>query len=473
MDHPGQFILRDVRCFEGEQRGRLRPITLLVGENSTGKTTFLGCYRVLHQVFSERGLDPVPDFNEEPFAMGSFRDIVRLRLGRKGRIDEFKIGLDIDAPDSGMPPYELTATFRENGSQPEVASLRFQFKVESEPELFLELQRSRDGTTVRIPGQELVSTYTGFEDVPLLLRLLQISAEDHDREFHRLENLKPLGEFLAHVFARGEEMRNGLDISKRGAANKSRRRGYQFSRIMETPSPSELIPVAPLRSKPKRTYDPVRETASPEGEHTPMLMMRLDRTDKHHWDSLHDDLVAFGRDSGLFSDIKVKRHGKQMNDPFQLQVKVRSGPHVNIMDVGYGISQSLPILVDIMADEPARGRRRRSADGRTFLLQQPEVHLHPRGQAQLANLFIEAYRKRGNRFLIETHSDHIVDRVRISVRQGLLEPEDVSILYFEPNGRAAKIHSMSLDGDGNLQDAPPGYRDFFLRETDRLLGFAD
>ena len=204
-----------------------------------------------------------------------------------------------------------------------------------------------------------------------------------------------------------------------------------------------------------------------------MLMMRLDRTNKRHWDSLHDELVAFGRDSGLFSDIKVRGHGKQMSDPFQLQVKVRSGPHANIVDAGYGISQSLPILVDIMADEPVRGRRRRSADGRTFLLQQPEVPLHPRGQAQLANLFIEAYRKRGSRFLIETHSDYIVDRVRISVRRGLLKPEDVSILYFEPNGRAAKIHSMSLDEDGNLQNAPAGYRDFFLRETDRLLGFAD
>ena len=98
----------------------------------------------------------------------------------------------------------------------------------------------------------------------------------------------------------------------------------------------------------------------------PMLMMRLDRTDKPHWTSLHDDLVQFGRASGLFSNIKVKRHGRQMSDPFQLQVKVRTGPHANIMDVGYGISQSLPILVDLMHEEQS-----------VFLLQQPEVHLHP------------------------------------------------------------------------------------------------
>ncbi len=206
-----------------------------------------------------------------------------------------------------------------------------------------------------------------------------------------------------------------------------------------------------------------------------MLMMRLNRTDVSHWDSLHDELVTFGREAGLFSDIRVKRHGKQMSDPFQLQVKVRTGPHANIVDVGYGVSQSLPILVDVMtAGESDRGGSRgRGAKGRSFLLQQPEVHLHPRGQAELANLFIEAFKKRGHRFLIETHSDYVVDRVRISVRKGLLKPDDVSILYFEPTGNAVTIHNLTLDEHGNLRDAPAGYRDFFVRETDRLLGFAD
>ena len=60
MDTPRELILQDVRCFKGTQRGRLRPVTLLVGENSTGKTTFLGCYRVLHQVLSRREVDARP-----------------------------------------------------------------------------------------------------------------------------------------------------------------------------------------------------------------------------------------------------------------------------------------------------------------------------------------------------------------------------------------------------------------------------
>ena len=460
MDIPQHLILRDVRCFQGEQRARLRPITLLVGENSTGKTSFLGCYNVLHHVFSGPDIEGRLDFNEQPFAMGSFRDIVRARRGPSGRIEEFMIGLIVArAPRRGAPLHSLLATFREEGSQPVLSALRFDFDVDS----FLELQRSSDGTVVQSPDHQ-AETSIPFGASPLVLdMLLTMALEERPAPPEAFENLRPVANHLRSVFAR-----KGTVDSRRRRAN-----GDVFRFWPPTLPPP--IPIAPLRSKPKRTYDPVRETTSPEGEHIPMLMMRLNRTELSHWDSLHDDLVAFGREAGLFSDIKVKRHGKQMSDPFQLQVKVRTGPHASIVDVGYGVSQSLPILVDVMtAGEADRGGSRgRGTKGRSFLLQQPEVHLHPRGQAELANLFIEAFKKRGHRFLIETHSDYVVDRVRISVRKGLLKPDDVSILYFEPTGNAVTIHNLTLDKHGNLRDAPAGYRDFFVKETDRLLGFVD
>ena len=457
VDDARELILQDVRCFQDEQRGRLRPITLLVGENSTGKTTFLGCYRVLHRMFSGPGIGEFLDFNEEPFAMGSFRDIVRSRRGPSGRIDEFRIGLRVDRaprgdmPRSAMSPYELSVTFREQGSEPVASSLRFQFDSDA----FLELKSGEDGTIVQVPDrtEEMIG-------VPLVHAMFMLDALIDNPNWMRdpigLPNLKPIADYLHGLFPR------------RGATKRSRRPAIPPRVGIGLPHLPELIPVAPLRSKPKRTYDPIRETASPEGEHVPMLMMRLDRTDTPHWKSLHDNLVGFGRGAGLFSDIKVKRHGKQMNDPFQLQVKVRSGSHANLMDVGYGVSQSLPILVDVL--ERSNRRRRHEC---AFLLQQPEVHLHPRGQAELASLFVQAFRQSGNRFLIETHSDYIVDRVRISVRKGLLKPDDVSILYFQPKGSAVVIHDMTLDEHGNLLDAPRGYRDFFVKETDKLLGFAD
>ena len=455
MDETRELILEDVRCFQGTQRGHLRPITLLVGENSTGKTTFLGCYRILHRVLSKQdvNINERLDFNEEPFSMGSFHDIVRLRRGPSGRIDEFKLGFTI-APHNGVPPYEISIAVAEKDSQPVVSTLRYQFNSES----FLALRRVDSGETILSTPHHEEKLNLSFEEVMFVLdRLTSGEPKQHLHYLRLFPNMRPIVEYLETLFPN----------RKTSKAGRTRQQGYGF-RFLGT---TDVIPIAPLRSKPKRTYDPVRETASPEGEHIPMLMMRLDRTDKNHWNSLRDSLLQFGHGSGLFEDIKVKRHGKLMSDPFQLQVKVRSGPHANIMDVGYGVSQSLPILVDVLAAES--GLRRRGGNERTFLLQQPEVHLHPRGQAALASLLVESFKKRGNRFLIETHSDYIVDRVRISVRKQILKPEDVSILYFEPKRNAVAIHNMTLDKYGNLQDAPDGYRDFFSKETDQLLGFAD
>ena len=450
-----ELMLKDVRCFQGPQRGCLRPITLLVGENSTGKTTFLSCYRILHRVLSKQdvNINEQLDFNEEPFSMGSFHDIVRLRRGPSGRIDEFKLGFTI-VPHKDVPPdesYEILVAFSEKGSQPVISSLRYQFNAES----FLALRPGdADGTILSIPHHEEEIDFP-FEGVGAMLKMLALV--DPALPLSLPPNLQPIVEYLETLFPN----------RKTSKAGRTRRQGCGFEFLLA----GDVIPIAPLRYKPKRTYDPVRETASPEGEHIPMLMMRLDLTDENYWNSLRDSLLQFGRGSGLFEDIKVKRHGRQMSDPFQLQVKVRSGPHANIMDVGYGVSQSLPILVDVLAAES--GLRRHGGGERTFLLQQPEVHLHPRGQAALASLLVESFEKRGNRFLIETHSDYIVDRVRISVRKRILKPEDVSILYFEPKRNTVVIHNMTLDKYGNLQDAPDGYRDFFSKETDQLLGFAD
>ena len=77
----------------------------------------------------------------------------------------------------------------------------------------------------------------------------------------------------------------------------------------------------------------------------------------------------------------------------------------------------------------------------------------------------------GNQLVVETHSDHLLDRVRMDVRDGVsdLEPSDVSILYFERTGLEVKIHSLGIDEEGNILNAPDGYRSFFMEEVSRSL----
>ena len=117
------------------------------------------------------------------------------------------------------------------------------------------------------------------------------------------------------------------------------------------------------------------------------------------------------------------------------------GPKANINDVGYGVSQILPILVRILSPNISRHEMSFS------LLQQPEVHLHPKAQAEFSSLLVKLANKGNQSFIIETHSDYMIDRARIDIIRGNIRPEDVSLIYFEPKGNIVKVHNISFDKD--------------------------
>ena len=225
-----------------------------------------------------------------------------------------------------------------------------------------------------------------------------------------------------------------------------------------------VFSTSPIRSRPKRTYDPTKEFDDPEGSDVPMYLMRIEATQKKNWEALKTQLVEFGRNSGLFENIDVKNFGRSLGAPFQLQVKVR-GPKANIVDVGYGVSQILPILVHILGSNPHKMN--------FSLLQQPEVHLHPKAQAELSSLLARLANEGNRAFIIETHSDYMIDRARIEIIRGNIRPEDVSLIYFEPKGNIVKVHNISFDKMANMVGNPPHYGEFFLKESKRLMGFKD
>jgi hypothetical protein len=224
-----------------------------------------------------------------------------------------------------------------------------------------------------------------------------------------------------------------------------------------TPPP---IALDPIRSKPKRIYDPTLRSEASEGEHVPLILRQLRREGGDAWERVISFIRDFGGDAGLLSDLSVKAIGKDLNDPFQIQIKTGE-KSVNIIDVGYGVSQILPIIVEIA----------RFADPKTFVIQQPEVHLHPRAQAAFATFVVSAWLRCGHRFIIETHSDFIVDRIRTSIRdKEKLLHTDVGILFFSKEAAEATISEVALSERGEIEDPPEGYRDFFLQEEFRILG---
>ena len=113
-----QVRLKNFRCFRDEQTARLAPLTLLVGENSTGKTSFLALIRALWDMALARA---TPHFKEAPYDLGSFDEIVHSRGRRTGRVENIEVGLVLGAGDS---PYRFDAVIVRDGNFPKVATWR-------------------------------------------------------------------------------------------------------------------------------------------------------------------------------------------------------------------------------------------------------------------------------------------------------------------------------------------------------------
>ena len=433
-----KLILKDVRCFEGRNEFNIRPLTFLVGENSTGKSTALGCFQYLSNFAA--GREEGIDFNIEPYQMGAFADISRKT---RSLAESFELGFEYE-----NRQHILTFVAREDGSEPVVQQIKNIFE---DGEIIIKIEKTKNGKSfdqkekINIEQPEKNKFILSIKDSSRLnidpylsdIRFMLVMIERKVQDIKISSAYKNLIGYL-------EKLEKREDVERFLYGSFLRNRTYSF---------------APIRSKPERTYNPLKETASPEGGEMPMVLMNLSKSNEKEWIQLKNRLEDFGKSSGLFTAIGVRKLGRSTNDPFQLQIKVR-GPKGNLMDVGYGISQILPIVLRIL-----------TGDGR-FLLQQPEVHLHPKGQAELTSLLVDLT-KSERYFIVETHSDAMIDRARIEIMNKRLNPEDVSLIYLEPSGNKVKVHNISFDKQANMLDVPRSYRDFFLKEGDKLLGFGD
>lgn len=419
-----------IRCFHKPQDAAIRPITLLVGENSSGKSTFLALCRIAHAMVWGQ-LKRLP-FNEAPFLLGAYDQIASNRGGKLGLARSFSVAVMID---DGSEQTSLRTEFVSRDGQPSPKNWQLKAGLS-------EIQATRQ---------------SGSDDYSMILQSPWGKAESALGQYFEFESLAdlPVENWAGLVVSQIEQEGFPGEMPPFDSSSLSAAEGLLREEFLRRP-----YAFAPIRTSPRRTYDPISAESEPEGSHVPMLMAALSRSpEKRAWKALQLALSEFGSGSGLFDGIEIVNKGKKESDPFQIGIK-SGGSVSNLIDVGYGVSQALPILVDTI---------QRSLASEFFLLQQPEVHLHPRAQAELGSFFAKQVGKQ-RRFVIETHSDYLVDRIRMEVRRKQLKPEDVSLLYFERNKREATIHNLELDRNGSIMDPPPGYRQFFLNEGRDLLG---
>ena len=138
----------------------------------------------------------------------------------------------------------------------------------------------------------------------------------------------------------------------------------------------------------------------------------------------------------------------------------RSGATVTLPDVGFGISQILSVVLQLAI-----------ADNRCLIVEQPELHLHPRVQSNLADLALDAVREDGrqNQIVMETHSEHLLLRFQRRIRSGLVDPKNICVLYVENQGvEGSKVIELELDSNGEFMTPWP--HGFFPERLDELVG---
>lgn len=222
--------------------------------------------------------------------------------------------------------------------------------------------------------------------------------------------------------------------------------------------------LGPLRSPPKRVYPWSGDTppdVGAEGELTiPALLAatqqerKLNRGPSQKYQLFGSFIANWLKDLGVIDKFKVEPIAAGRKE-YEVLIQVHSAaPWVKLTDVGFGISQILPALVQAFYAPP----------GSVLWMEQPEIHLHPRVQANLADVFISAIQARENgenrntQLIIESHSEHFLNRLQRRIAEGELGPSDVAIYFVSQKKGQAHLEPLTLNEYGDIENWPD---DFF------------
>lgn len=415
----------------------IKNVTFFVGENSSGKTSILGLLNIIRGRpfwFSQK-------FDTEEVEFGNFEDIVSVNSPNKSY---FRFGF-----------IEIGRTSKER-KEPGFEGFLLSYKKEE--------------------GMPLISRYTyadgaaqitvKFTDRNVLCKSEDMGEVSDDLECVNRIFMNWVGE---HEGRRGgyrrvkdfeDTYRRDLFLVSSFVEDTLRKTTGRRSRGLFLPTPfEEMAWLAPIRTKPQRTYDKYDVGFSPEGEHTPYLIKKL-LTGEKSAERFKQFVQKFGQASGLFESVFVKKFGHSITAPFELDIVLNRNA-LRIHNVGYGVSQSLPIIVELFAREKETW----------FAIQQPEIHLHPRAQIALGEVLFELAVTENKKFIVETHVDFIIDGFRLNYRKkDITRKPDAQVVFFESTPGGNVLHPINVLENGELSDKqPPGYREFFIKEQMRIL----
>jgi AAA domain, putative AbiEii toxin, Type IV TA system len=416
--------LADFKAFH-ELNLELRPVTVLLGENSTGKSSIIAALRLLAQ--TESGFDSrVPLLLKGDLGdFGTYRDVVY--GNHRGR--PFKLELSCEDPDEPALAYQLSLEFKYRTVRRELV-LR-QVSVS-------ELRPARHLITVTysFDASRYLITRLGNRNIPAAQRA---RAAENLRMFHFLPMLSP-----TFRPTRGRQRLLEGILPERQARDIDRAIDEAVFFIRDDLGGLDYI--SAMRMAPERTYPQtgeVRSRIGANGENWISILARELNASARSRSRILPELRRWLRASGLASDVAVRWASDRY---FELELRHPiSGEWENIADVGQANSQVLPVLVGGLRLGPRA----------TYLVEEPEIHLHPRAQAELGDFFVHLY-NRGVWSIVETHSEYLLLRLQQHIADGALDPKDILFYYVSAVRRGKRVQRLTLDSNARFVDPIPG-----------------
>lgn len=414
----------------------IQNVNFLVGENSTGKSSILSLVKILsgHSFLWYGSFEA----DEE---LGGFEDIVSINSNNR---KEFIVGLHAtpgeNSEESNANYFSLIITYTKRNEK--ILPSRVTYGSSGK---YLIINFKQNNVTYKLEkNTQDAFSGTHFENA-ISLHSGKVLG------FIRLQNIDEWPQSEIPIgFA--------VEMVNRELFNRNREQDT-FKRL--TFFSQNLIWTAPIREKPKRVYDNLKPGFSPEGSHTPYLINNMLKKNNEASKHLNQSISKFGIESNLFSSISSRRFGNTQNAPFEININLTDTP-INILNVGYGVSQILPVVMESLTRE----------EQSIFCIQQPEVHLHPKAQAALGTFFHKLSILENKDFIIETHSDFIIDRFRLAKSKvaHLNNSSKSQVLFFERKDNQNTVTSIDIEDNGKYAESQPdSYKEFFLREQLAIL----
>lgn len=528
------YSVNNLRSLANLPQIQIRPITILVGRNSAGKSTFLRSFPLLKQSVEARASAPILWYDRVDY--GDFVTAVRDNDPSNRIVFSFDVN-DIDVRNERINRnfyyyFNKVHNYRRQRTQISSAKLEFEIGLQvqrttkfsvnfslADHGISMNILTAKDGrrcenvvvngvsaserlpkTSFSFPSSALFSPLRMIEEVksdkvrqlpfvvhePLVsdvLALLKPHVDkriaDHNLVFEAMKLLQMprLTNEVVETLIQRTELKSVQRLYRKWLSSEEQKEreaidwicslNYAISHyatVCQTLQETfrSTLYIGPARASGERFYRyqelEVSEIAA-DGANLPMFLASLSSTELSDFSNWVEDIFGYG--------VTISRSTGHVSINL-----MRGNFHANVADTGYGVSQVLPILAQTWW--ASRGRSRgtsgrsvpSSGPYRIFAMEQPELHLHPAHQAKLADVFVEAVSrsKRPTHYIIETHSESLINRVGELIEEGKVDASDVQIVIFsnddELNSSSASVDISTFNDRGHLNDWPFGFFDY-------------